>query len=138
MLRRRVLQLRIIHFADTGDWAAALGTGRYETSSRGLSLAGEGFIHASTTRQAAEVLQRFYADYDRERLLVLVLDAGDLEAAGSPVRWDHVPGQSEPFPHIYGPIPPDAAVSVLPVAGVTGALELPDLTGLDVADSAPG
>jgi uncharacterized protein (DUF952 family) len=137
VLRRWVLQLRIIHYASTSDWAAALESGRYEVSSRGVSLADEGFIHASTARQAEDVLRRYYADYDRDALLVLVLDVSELEASGSRVQWDDVPGQPDPFPHIYGPIMPEAAVAVLPIAGVTGDLQLPDLTGLDVAGSSP-
>lgn len=132
-----MLRLRILHFADTRDWAAALDVGRYEVSSRGVTLAGEGFIHASNARQAQGVLERYYGDYDRDRLLVLVLDIGDLESAGSTVHWDDVPGQPEPFPHIYGPIVPGAAIAVLPIGGVTGRLRLPDITGLDVASSSP-
>ncbi len=119
--------------AGTRDWAAALDSGRYEVSSRGMMLAEEGFIHASTAGQAEGVLQRYYADCDADQLLVLVLDIGRLEATGSPVRWDDVPGQPEPFPHVYGPIVPQATVAVLPMGGVTGDLRLPDLTGLDVS-----
>ena len=133
MLRRRVLQLRIIHFADARDWAAALDAGRYAVSSRETTLDDEGFIHASNARQAQGVLERYYADYDQDQLLVLVLDVTELDSAGSTVQWDDVPGQPEPFPHIYGPIVPRAVIAVLPIGGTTGALHLPDLTGLDVA-----
>lgn len=135
-----MLRLRILHLADAQEWSDAVAAGRYEVSSRGRSLADEGFIHASTSVQAAEVLDRYYDDYDADQLQVLVLDVGLLEAAGSPVRWDEVelaPGRTERFPHIYGPIPPSAAVAVLWMGGVTNDLELPDLTGLDVATSAP-
>jgi uncharacterized protein (DUF952 family) len=133
----RLSTTRILHIATTGDWEAALAAGHYNVSSRDQTLADEGFIHASTSRQAPGVLERYYADLDPAGLLLLVLDIAALEAAGSAVRWDDVPGQPEPFPHIYGPIIPGAAVAVLPVEGAAGAPELPDLTGLDVAATRP-
>ena len=128
-----MLRLRILHLADARDWAAALEIGRYAVSSRGMTLDDEGFIHASSARQAQNVLERYYADYDPDHLVVLVLDIAELDSVGSTVQWDDVPGQPEPFPHIYGPIVPRAVVAVLPVGGTTGALRLPGLTGLDVA-----
>lgn len=127
---------RILHVASTDDWDAALAAGQYEVSSRGVSLADEGFIHASTSRQAPGVLERYYSDLDPAGLVVLVLDIELLEASGSKVRWDDVQGSPDPFPHIYGPITPGAAVAVLPLP-LPGPPRLPDLTGLDVAASRP-
>ena len=94
---------RILHAALPGDWAAGRRSGSYTVSSRDRTLAAEGFIHASTPNQMVGVLAAFYSDLTAVRLLVL--DVESLEAAGSPVRWEAVPGQSEPFPHIYGPVP---------------------------------
>jgi uncharacterized protein (DUF952 family) len=93
---------RILHAALPSDWAAARRTGSYAVSSRGRSLTDEGFIHASTPAQLPGVLAGFYADLSEVTLLVLDIDA--LEAAGSPVRWDDVPGSADPFPHVYGEI----------------------------------
>jgi uncharacterized protein (DUF952 family) len=129
--------MRILHIALTGDWAAACATGAYQVSSRGRSLANEGFIHASTTRQAQGVLDRFYADVDPAELRLLVIDIDAVERAGSPVRWDRVTGAPAPFPHIYGPIVPAAVVTTLPIDGTTGAAVLPDLGDWDVAASEP-
>lgn len=94
---------RILHAALPSDWAAARRTGSYAVSTRGLTLADEGFIHASTPAQLPGVLAGFYADLSEVTLLVLDLDA--LDAAGSPVRWEVVPGSDDPFPHVYGVIP---------------------------------
>jgi uncharacterized protein (DUF952 family) len=129
--------MRILHVALADDWAAAEASGSYQVSSRGLSLAQEGFIHASTTVQVPGVLAGFYADLDPAGLRLLVIDAAALEGAGSPVQWDVVPGAPYRFPHVYGPIIPAAVVAVLPLGGEPGAIELPDLTGLDVAADQP-
>jgi uncharacterized protein (DUF952 family) len=130
--------MHILHLAVTEEWADARVRGRYEMSSRGRTLAQEGFVHASTTRQVEGVLARYYQDLDPAGLTLLVIDVAALEEAGSPVRWDDVPGAPEPFPHVYGPIPPSAVVAELPLGGTTGAPVLPDLSGWDVADRAPG
>ena len=105
----------IFHVARAADWAEAQRTGSYTTSTRGRTLAEEGFIHASTPAQVAGVLANFYADLDPADLRLLVLDREALEGAGSPVRWDDVPGAPGPFPHVYGPIPVAAVSAVRPV-----------------------
>jgi uncharacterized protein (DUF952 family) len=138
VLRRRVLRLmRVLHVADRAEWARAQVTGRYEVSSRGLTLADEGFIHTSTSRQVDGVLSRYYADLDPADLVLLVIDIKALEAAGSPVRWDEVAGAPAPYPHVYGPIDPAAVVAALPIGGTPGAAVLPDLSDWDVAADEP-
>lgn len=139
MLRRRLLQLiRVLHIALTKEWDEAVAAGDYRVSSRGRTLDDEGFIHASTSRQVEGVLARYYADLDPGELSLLVIDVEALEAAGSPLRWDEVPGAAEPFPHSYGPIVPAAVVAVLPLGGTTGAATLPDLIGYQVAEGPQG
>jgi uncharacterized protein (DUF952 family) len=119
VLRRR-LRLRVspavFHVAIRADWDAARAVGRYEVSSRGRTLADEGFIHASTHEQLAGTLERYYGDLDPAALVILELDVDALDAAGSPVRYEHVAGARAPFPHVYGPIPAAAVIDVHPVA----------------------
>jgi uncharacterized protein (DUF952 family) len=43
--------------------------------------------------------------------VLLVIDAGKLTA---PLRYEAVPGEPAPYPHIYGPLNPDAVVEVRP------------------------
>lgn len=129
--------MRILHVATRKDWADAQAGGRYEISSRGRTLSDEGFIHASTSRQVDGVLARFYADLDPADLLLLVIDIGELERAGSPVRWDEVTGAPAPFPHIYGPILPSAVVAALPIGGTPGSAGEVELSGWDVAAEQP-
>jgi uncharacterized protein (DUF952 family) len=106
----------IFHVAARADWDAARAAGRYEVSSRGRTLADEGFIHASTHEQLPGTLERYYGDVDPASLVILELDADALDAAGSPVRYEHVAGARAPFPHVYGPITAAAVIGVHPVA----------------------
>jgi uncharacterized protein (DUF952 family) len=107
---------RILHAALPADWADARLGGSYAVSTRGSSLADVGFIHTSTERQLPGVLDFAYADLDH--LMLLVLDIEALEAAGSPVRWDDVPGAPDPFPHIYGPVPTTVVGQGNPIVAV--------------------
>jgi uncharacterized protein (DUF952 family) len=129
--------MRVLHIALADEWSAAQTAGSYQVSSRGRTLADEGFIHTSTSRQVDGVLTRYYADVAPADLRLLVIDVPALEQAGSPVQWDDVVGSPAPFPHIYGPIVPSAVRAVLPIGGTIGAPDLPDLADWDVAADAP-
>lgn len=95
----------IFHLALPDEWAAAVATGSYERSTRGRSLADEGFVHASFRHQLAGVANGFYADLDE-----LVLLEIDPAALGAEVRLEPIPSGAE-FPHVYGPIPLAAVAS---------------------------
>jgi uncharacterized protein (DUF952 family) len=103
----------VLHLAVRTDWEAAREAGEYTVSSRGLTLAGVGFIHASTPAQLPGVRERYYADLPDDVLVVLHVDVAALAAAGSPVRWEPVGG--ELFPHVYGPIPVGAVTGLSPL-----------------------
>lgn len=119
---------RVLHIALAPEWAHALTTGRYEMSTRGRTLAEEGFIHASTRTQAQQVLRTFYADLPPEQLRLLVVDVSACAERGTSIRWDPVPGADQPFPHLYGPIPVAAVVAVVEFTGP----HLPDVDGYQV------
>lgn len=99
----------IFHLALASDWAAAQEAGSYECSTLGRSLAEVGFIHASRGDQWQEVRRAFYADVD-EPLLLLVIDTDRLT---SPWRQDPVGDAT--YPHIHGPLNPDAVVTAVPL-----------------------
>ncbi|HUY52823.1 MAG TPA: DUF952 domain-containing protein [Streptosporangiaceae bacterium] len=63
----------LYHIAAAQDWDQAQRDGEYRMSTRGRSLAGEGFIHASTAAQVVPVANALYTD-DRRDLLLLVPD----------------------------------------------------------------
>lgn len=104
--------MRIFHLALESDWEAAKKQGRYAVSTRGRTLAEEGFIHASRADQWQAVRDRFYADVE-EPLVLLVIETDRLDAPV--VEEPAVPGGAETFPHIYGTLDVDAVVNVLPI-----------------------
>jgi glutathione S-transferase len=99
----------IYHIAAAADWERALRDGQYTMSTRGLTLAEQGFIHASTADQVAAVANAFYLG--EPDLLLLVIDT---DLVGPQIRYEHVPGQAEPYPHIYGPLNLDAVLVARP------------------------
>ena len=101
----------IYHLTTAREWVAGKTAGAYTTSTRGRTLEQQGFLHGSVAAQVAPVANSFYADAG-EPLVVLVVDS---ERLTSPWRYDDVPGQPDPFPHIYGPLNPDAVVDVVPL-----------------------
>ena len=104
--------MRIFHLATKADWAAAQASGAYTTSTYGVTLAEEGFIHASRADQWEGVRERYYADVE-EPLVLLEIDTDLLDvpvgrgAAGAGRRGD-VPA------HLRA-ARPSAVVSVTPL-----------------------
>lgn len=96
----------ILHITTHEAWAAAKARGSYTAD----SLASEGFIHCSEQRQLAWVLQKHFAG--RTGLLLLHIDTARVDAE---VRYENLEGGTEPFPHVYGPIPVSAIVEVTPL-----------------------
>lgn len=105
----------LFHLADRGEWLAAEAAGEYRISTRGVTLAEQGFIHCSLRHQLRDVAEAYYADADN--LVVLVIDS---ERVVSPIRYEAPPGGLEAYPHIYGPLPTDAVTSVVPVGRDAG------------------
>jgi uncharacterized protein (DUF952 family) len=101
----------IYHIADSSDWARARQDGSYEISTRGVTLAREGYIHASAAGQVARVANAYYAGVSD--LVVLEIDTDLVEPD---IRWERPPGADEEYPHIYGPLTVAAVVRVLPLA----------------------
>ena len=99
----------IYHIASAVDWAQARRDGQYAMSTRGRTLAEEGFIHTSTAAQVTIVANAFYRD--AADLLLLVIDPGRVTPE---IRYERVPGQDLPYPHIYGPLNVDAVVATRP------------------------
>jgi uncharacterized protein (DUF952 family) len=110
------------HLAERAHWDEARTTGWYERSTRGRSLADEGFVHCSYRDQVAGVGASFYAD------------AGDVVLLRiDPARVPAEVRVEGGFPHVYGPIPTAAVTAATPVnRDAAGQLELPgDVMGAD-------
>jgi uncharacterized protein (DUF952 family) len=105
--------VRIFHVATAAEWAAARRSGAYTTSTLGVTLEEEGFIHASRADQWEAVRERYYAEVT-EPLVLLEIDTDLLD-----VPWVEellAPEATETFPHLYGPLSPAAVVSVSPLS----------------------
>ena len=103
----------LFHVALAADWQQALATGEYRVSTRGRTLAQEGFLHMSYAAQWPGVLAAYYSDVTEP----LVLLEADPSRVGSPIVVEPPPGApdgADAYPHIYGPLPVDAVVAVHP------------------------
>ena len=101
--------MRIFHIATASDWVSAQASGAYTTSTRGVTLEQEGFIHASRAEQWEGVRAAYYSDVT-EPLVLLEIDTDLLDVPV--VEEIPAPGITETFPHVYGAIPPTAVVAV--------------------------
>jgi uncharacterized protein (DUF952 family) len=112
----------LFHITERAAWAAAAESGEYRISTRGLTLAEQGFIHCSLRHQLRAVAEYLYED--AEDLVVLVIDGTRLPA---PVRYEAPEPGAERYPHVYGPIPIGAVVEAVPVTrDLSGRMVLPD------------
>jgi uncharacterized protein (DUF952 family) len=121
--------LNILHITTRKAWIDATRAGRYSAA----SLETEGFIHCSTLKQVLPVAAKYYAG--QTGLVLLEIDPAKLFAE---LKWEPPAGGGPPpgvpegdvFPHVYGPINPDAVVQVVDLtAGENGLFSLP--TSLD-------
>jgi uncharacterized protein (DUF952 family) len=104
----------IFHIATAADWAAARRSGAYATSTRGVTLEQEGFIHAARREQVQPVWRRYYADAG-EPLVLLTIDSDRLTS-----RWQEDPVGDDTYPHVYGPINAAAVIRAQPLDGRGG------------------
>lgn len=110
--------MTIYHIAFQSDWALATEAGEYQVSTRGKTLAEQGFIHASDAHQVAGVANAIYRLDDD--LVVLAIDEAKLR---SDVHYETVADSDELFPHIYGPLKVDAVIAILALSrGPDGSL----------------
>jgi uncharacterized protein (DUF952 family) len=93
----------IYHVTARQEWQRAQAKGRYESA----SLADEGFIHCSEERQIPGILARYFSG--KKDLVKLSIETTRLT---SPLYYDWSPSIEDTFPHIYGPINPDAVIAV--------------------------
>lgn len=100
----------LLHITERTNWETALRTGWYRSSTRGVTLDEQGFIHCSLPHQLRAVAESLYDDADD--LVVLVIDSERLSA---PVVYEGVEPGAEAYPHIYGPVPTSAVSDVVPV-----------------------
>jgi uncharacterized protein (DUF952 family) len=103
--------MRVFHLTTPEVWAQAQRDGSYTTSTRGVSLAEEGFVHCSEAHQVEGVRRRSFDDLDDVLLLEIETDL-----LTSPWRTEQLAGADQPYPHVYGPVDLAAVVDVRPVS----------------------
>jgi uncharacterized protein (DUF952 family) len=96
----------IFKIVSTAAWQAAERSGVFTGSPVDLA---DGYIHFSTAAQVAETAARHFAGQTD-----LVLVAVDAHALGPALRYEPSRG-GDLFPHLYGPLPLDAVISVQPL-----------------------
>jgi uncharacterized protein (DUF952 family) len=111
----------IYHITLGPDWHQAQKQGEY----RADSLAAQGFIHCSTAKQVIPVANTFYQG--QAGLLLLCIDTDKIKAE---VRYEPPDGPQVAdslFPHIYGPLNPDAVIKVVSFEpGPDGYFQMPE------------
>jgi len=93
----------IYHLCRADEWQSAVVAGTYRGSSQDLA---DGFIHFSTADQVRDSAARHRAGQEG-----LVLLGVSIAFLGDALRWEPA-GGGEMFPHLYGPLPITAVVSV--------------------------
>ena len=113
----------LFHITERVTWLEAATTGEYRMSTRGVTLAEQGFIHCSLRHQLRPVAEFLYGDADANELVVLVIDSERVPAI---VRYEAPEPGGEQYPHIYGAIPANAVSEVVAVSrDAAGRLVLP-------------
>ncbi len=95
-----------VHLCGADEWEAAQRAGVHAPE----SLEAVGFVHLSSVEQVHLPANRLYAD--RTDLMLLRIDGARLTSS---VRWEAgVPADPDglEFPHLYGPLPVAAVISV--------------------------
>jgi uncharacterized protein (DUF952 family) len=113
------LAAMIYRIAEPNHWSEAQLTGEF----RSPDLLAEGFIHFSERHQVQGTADRYYTG--RGGMLLLTVDESALAV---PVIRENTQGGQELFPHVYGPVPVSAVVSVVEVPmGPDGRLAIGDV-----------
>ena len=101
----------IFHITEPADWEQAQREGAIASSTRGVTLAAEGFVHCSYADQLAATAARIFGDLDE----VVVLRINP-DLVTSPVVAEDLYGSGIDFPHVYGPIDLAAVVEARAVS----------------------
>jgi uncharacterized protein (DUF952 family) len=96
----------ILHITTASAWAKAREDGELTTP----SLAEEGFIHCSTFAQVESTADRIFKGSGE--LLALEVEVGKIT---SKLKWERATDVGDEFPHIYGPLNPDAVTGTRPL-----------------------
>jgi uncharacterized protein (DUF952 family) len=103
---------RLFHITSRQEWDASVPAGEYLPA----DFAREGFIHCSYGRQVEKTAAKHFAG--RTGLVLLEINR---DAVHSRIVDENLSGGTEPFPHIYGPLPVKAVIAIYPFSGTLPA-----------------
>lgn len=95
----------IYHIISASDWNLVKTSKQYQPT----QFATDGFIHCSYGEQLLSVASNFFSG--REDLLLLAIDRTKIN---SKIVDENLEGGTELYPHLYGTLPIDAVVEVIP------------------------
>ncbi|HVE94928.1 MAG TPA: DUF952 domain-containing protein [Acidimicrobiales bacterium] len=99
--------------------AAAAAAGKQDYRPEAFDV--DGFVHCSTAEQVPATADAYYANVGD--LVLLCIDPDRLIG---PLRWESATDDGPRFPHVYGPLNPDAVVDVVAFErGDDGGFDLP-------------
>ena len=111
------MKRKIYHLVSANDWNNVQTQAKYK--SRDFNI--EGFIHCSYVHQLSSVANRFFQG--QNNLLLLVIDCSNIK---SKIIDENLEGGLELYPHLYGELPIDAVIEVIPFpCNVDGSFSLP-------------
>lgn len=87
---------RVYHIALASEWGPHYRPPSLETDPSGA----EGFVHLSTAAELAETVSRHFPNDTSD--VSLVIAEFDPTSFGAQLRYESVPGRSNPMPHLYG------------------------------------
>ncbi|MEN9697247.1 MAG: hypothetical protein RLZ56_668 [Bacteroidota bacterium] len=96
----------IYHVTSQKEWEQAKLEGEYKPA----AFEAEGFIHCSTEKQVAGVLERFYKG--KTGLVKLKIEKAKLQR---PLLFELAKDIDELFPHIYGALNIDSVVDTIQI-----------------------
>jgi uncharacterized protein (DUF952 family) len=109
----------IFHITPQSSWERAKQEGVYQSE----TLASEGFMHCSTSKQVERVASVFFNG--QKNLVILCIDPSKVQAE---IRYE--PAAGDNYPHIYGPLNLEAVGEVLDLPSkVDGSFDIPELPG---------
>ena len=88
------------------EWDNSIGAGKAYVAVSEADLR-DGYLHCSSPEQVPGTLAKWYSTLDS--VMVVTVDTARLR---SEVKWEPN-AVGEPFPHIYGPIVPEAVAGVV-------------------------
>jgi len=127
---------RLLHVAFSDDWEACGRFGEYDVATRRTLFDDAGHIHATTAGGLPAVLRDVYGDAT-EALVLAVIDEDALAVQGIPVTWGPAAGGLSPRIGALLPMDRETVVAVLEVGRGPDGWVVPDLSGLDVRETAP-